>query len=500
MEVLPEHMERVISWLEKQYRFAFLLIVMVGVCVRLPLLDSSFSLAEATQALESTRGWQQELISLKTAKEPVFGLLVHLLAYISHSEAWLRMASFVPAIASLGVVLVIARDRYGKIASLAAGAFLALSSFHVFYSQELRSFVLAAFFCSLAWLGYESWIEKPHQKAQVWAGVFVVATVLSWYSATMTLFWTPVFLMRTLIWKRKDLGRFLSGVIGAGLLYIPGIIRVFFQAQIEGQGVEWEPLGAPSALKFLPLTLVKFLVGQQPVDATLSQILLCGVPFLMVVIAVFFACKSSKNKVAHDFFSLVVIAFLPLALAGVSSLWTQFGTPKDLLFLLPVWAVFLGWIISRNVRWGTFILVLWFVYQGVGLVRYWTDPVLQRENWKGVIADIEHRFRSDQTGVIMAFDAPFAPWKWYSTISYPMVTTGAFPLQESEKVHEQLQPLLAMREILVFDYVRDLTDPYRVIDGTLERAGYREIAAIDGKQIGFIRVFTQNRMYAWRTP
>ncbi len=501
MEVLPKRMDHFLTHIEKNFRWYLVGVLSLAVVLRLPLLHGSFWLDEAAQALESARPWTQQLVLQKDFQPPLFHLVVHVLQYVSRSESWLRLASLLPALGSIGIAMAVARDRWGKAPALAAGLMLAVSSFHVFYSQELRPYMLATFLCALSWLAYERWIWSPTSNARRWQAVFIVSIVSGWYTSYVTIFWLPVFLALTLLWRRKG---FFPLVFSSGvsvLLYLPWLPFLREQLQVGAALREslpgWDAVVSLSAIKSIPLTAIKFLVGQQTVDFTVGQVLLYGSPFGLAIFAGAQAMREKKRSWS-DLGSLVLLAGLPILLAWIFSFMTPVLAPKRIMFVLPVWAVLLGWLTAKVPRWGAAVLVAWLVFQAVSLTRYWTDPQLQREDWRGMIQAIEQRFSPDRTAVVMAFEGPFAPWEWYATEPYPLVVTGIEPLKESEKVHEKLQPVLANQQVLVFDYLRDLTDPYRLIDATLQDAGYQEITALDGKQIGFIRVFTQNRLYAGR--
>ena len=52
-----------------------------------------------------------------------------------------------------------------------------------------------------------------------------------------------------------------------------------------------------------------------------------------------------------------------------------------------------------------------------------------------------------------------------------------------------MKRVVGFRRVLVFDYLRDLTDPNRNIEKWLETHDYQGVASLDTKNIGFIRVY-----------
>lgn len=74
------------------YSIAILLLALI---LRLLLINHSFWLDEAAQAIESARPLSQQLEIAKDFQPPLFHLWLHLFTYLSHAEWWLRLASLI---------------------------------------------------------------------------------------------------------------------------------------------------------------------------------------------------------------------------------------------------------------------------------------------------------------------------------------------------------------------------------------------------------------------
>ncbi len=131
-----------------------------------------------------------------------------------------------------------------------------------------------------------------------------------------------------------------------------------------------------------------------------------------------------------------------------------------------------------------------FVIQIFGLLSYWQQPLLQRENWRDLHATIVRDYPPAESIAVFAFDAPFAPWQWYDHSSYPTLATGTY-LAPGVDLSLALKPALDYRFILVFDYLRTLTDPTDAIPEQLLNWGFKEVAILDQENIGFVRVYAR---------
>ncbi|MCD8546201.1 hypothetical protein LRY64_02470 [Candidatus Woesebacteria bacterium] len=64
------------------------------------------------------------------------------------------------------------------------------------------------------------------------------------------------------------------------------------------------------------------------------------------------------------------------------------------------------------------------------------------------------------------------------------------------EVEETLMGVQNYEYVLVFDYLRDLTDPDRKIEFVLSEWGYEEIGAITYPNIGPVRMWVRQQLFA----
>lgn len=479
------------------------LILAVAWLVRLPLLSGSFWLDEAAQALESIRPWHQQFEIAADFQPPQFHLIVHALSSFSHQEMWLRQASLVPGLISVIMTMLIVRRRSGDVLAWMAGALLAVSQLHVFFSQELRPYMLGVMWATISWWLLESAVLRWQSRVKIWWALLAITNALGLLSSYVFLFFLPAQLLAVALWYRHDMRKVFASLSVSGVLF--GVWWIEFLEQWRvGQLLRqklpgWEEVVSLPFLKALPLTLMKFVVGYIPVDSHWSVIAFGVVWWFLLLGAVLMAVwKSRRGWMQGEPEPLWFWGTLfagALLLAWIFSLVTPVVEPKRLLYLLPILVGIMAMVIRDRPRWIGLALAFG-LWQLVALQQYWTQQTLQREDWRTVVREVERRFAHENTALVFAFDAPFAPWQWYMRDPFDTYSTGTAPTQNLEHVTSILTGIEEYQNVLVFDYLRDLTDPGDYIRLTLQEMGYEEIGAIVYPGIGPIRVFSKSQFFA----
>ncbi|MGD8819304.1 MAG: glycosyltransferase family 39 protein, partial [Anaerolineae bacterium] len=156
----------------RHHRLLVLALILVALGLRLARL--SF------QPLWWDEGWSVYFASseLRTIFEltavdihpPLYYVLLHYWTqFLGSGVVAIRLFSVLTGLASIPCLYAVGRRLAGTTVGLLAALFLAVSPFHIYYSQEVRMYglvtllCLAAFFCALQWSG-QGW-RKGH-----WAG------------------------------------------------------------------------------------------------------------------------------------------------------------------------------------------------------------------------------------------------------------------------------------------------------------------------------------------
>jgi uncharacterized membrane protein len=491
----------------KQRRvFVTVAIILLAFLLRIPHLGGSFWLDEAAQVLESNRPLAQQLMIRDDFQPPLIHLIVHALLQVSHSEAWLRFgAALLPALVSLWVVIHIGEKFFGTRSGWLAGLLLSTSSFHIFYSQELRPYSLPALFAVVSWWAiYE--LLHGKQRARRWLITLCLSSVAGLYSSYLypfVLVGQGIFILSQ--WKKdaSAVRSTLAAVVISGLAFIPWLPSLYEQVtagqQLRQDFVGWENIVSFDQVKSLSLVVGKFLFGVLDLQLSLyfiAILMLCiaGVGYLL------WKTRASLNR--QLLWSLCCWFILPIGLAWIVSFWIPIVQPKRVLFALPAMYLFIGCLVARAIKmkttsmWGYALLLLLLSINLFSTFKYYTDSSYHRENWREIQQYISRKYDPQKSIVLFAFTNQFASWEWYNKGTFPTTSTQVFTVSNDPESPERMliKQLTDYQYILVFDYLRDLTDPNRIIEADLLRYGYQQVDVIPGNTaLGQVRVFARSR-------
>lgn len=477
------------------------LILIFAFILRLPLLSGSFWLDESAQAIESTRPFNQQLDIIPDFQPPLIHYITHFANYLSQSEWWLRLwGALIPALIMIWASYEIAKKIYSEKVANWLAILLATSSFHIFYSQELRPYSLPAMWGLLSTLVL---VSKPFVSWQ-----FILISIAGLYSSYLYPFLliTQLFILL----KKQGWQKTLQNVLPIGLaftLWLPMFLKQLSAGQnLRTEIPGWETVVSIPQLKALILVPFKFIFGVLNIEPTWPFI----ISLLLIVafcVKLFWVSPKSlwKNliKTFKNFPKLLnkmstktqtwTLFLMPLLTSWIVSFWVPVVRPKRLLFLMPFFfLIFASWLNKKKLEKVTnYLLITFLIINLWGTVSYWNDSSLQREDWRGLKQEIVQTFPTNKTIVIMSFDEPFAPWRWYEP-DYPTLVTGKKNVRDVENLKETLKPIYDKEYILVFDYLRTLTDPNDEILKTIKDFGFVGRGVIDYPGIGFVRIYTRS--------
>lgn len=484
----------------------FLVILVLALGLRLPLLNGSFWLDEAAQALESARPFFQQHLIVNDFQPPFLHYWLHFFLYVSDQAWWLRSwGALLPGLISIIATYCLAKKMFNKPVALTAAILLATNSLHVFLSQELRPYMWSAAWAALSTLTLWQLIQArskspPKRLLFIW----LVLSIFGLYTSYLYPF---VFLAQLIIlaWQR----RWQAALIGVGvssLAFLPWL--TYFLAQLNAGTTlgtlmpGWTQVVSFDSFKSIWLTASKFIYGISDLDLNffyvITVILLAAA---LTILAIFFWRKKSQltapQKSALIFLTISLI--LPFLLAWLVSFFVPIIQPKRVIFLLPIFYLLISasavLIAQKKARFALAILPLFLALNFISLFNYYTNPLLQREDWLSLQEKIYRVHNPATTVALFSYLEPFSPWQWYeerihfSTGKLTSFSTGTYYLPSDANWQNHLASITNYETILLFDYLRDLTDPQRELDTLLQESGYREIGIYDYPNIGFVRIF-----------
>lgn len=506
------------QWLRQH--LLLILILSLALILRLPLLNGSFWLDEAAQALEADRPFNQQLQITDDFQPPLLHLLTFAAIQVERSEWWLRLVGAVmPSLLTLWGTYLLGKKLVNQKVGLLAALLLATNSFFIYFSQELRPYALSCVFVIWSWfflleaekIGQDSYQLSPDHPLQKFFHLFPVSrdfflflacTILGLYSSYLYPFVLTSQLL-FLLWRKKWSLALYATVIPtvAFLPWLPEFLRQLQAGQaLRASFPGWENIVSFSLWRAPALTFGKFLFGVLDLELNLSFMIITGF-FVFLVLLLFFRSSTSTNR-SQKFLQFRLYFFLlilPFLLASLVSLAVPVIQPKRVIFLLPFLYLLLSQLIfGANHHWRQLkltqatLLILLLSINLFGTYRYYTDANLQRENWRHALATLHQEYDENTTLALFSYMAPFSPWTWYEKSAlHPFATlsTGNYDSKTLTDIDSTLQPVLNYQNIIVFDYLRSLTDSRNLLPQYLLAHQYLETRILDYPNLGFIRIF-----------
>lgn len=481
-----------------------ILTLLLALGLRLPQLNGSFWLDEAAQALESARPLSQQLQIAADFQPPLIHLILFLAMKISAAEWWLRtIGALIPGLVTIWATYEIGKRQINLRAGLMTALLLATSSFHIFYSQELRPYALPAMWAVLSWLPLLKASEQTHFSPKPWRQ-YALISLLGFYSSYLYPFlWLTQCIW--LIWQhRSKTNHILGSALLVGLGFLPWLpsfleqLRVGSQLRTTLPG--WENVVSISQLKGPLLVAGKFIFGVLDLEFNTFfiaiSVFLIGILLTLIFFSIIHLKKSPSQKTLKNSSLFILWTLLPLLLAWIVSFWVPVIRPKRLLFMLPGAYLLLSQLTflpatPKQQSRGMLVVGILLALNLWGVVQYQLNPWYQRENWRGLYQEISENYDPSQTILLFSYPNPFSPWKWYARNKYPTLTTDHLYIKDNPDLAQTLKTVTEYRYVLLFDYLRDLTDPDDQLRSELWSLGFHEINALDYPHIGFIRVFTK---------
>jgi mannosyltransferase len=393
-----------------------------------------------------------------------------------YSEFALRFPSVIYGVLTVFVTFLIAQRIVGKRNKsfpILASALLATSQFHIYYSQEARMYSLAAFLATLAIYAFLYLLKENDNYYWTLFSFAICALVFTDYVPVFMLpvFWIYAFLKKKpKSWWKKFLVFHLPLIV-LGLLWLPTfLVQVEKGRWLVATLPAWKQVAGGASFKQAALVWMKFVLGRIGFRDKIfyySLILIASVPFIVTLIKSFV----SKQKLSLIWLWLVA----PLLLGFISSYWAPFFIYFRFLFVVPAFYLLIAWgvIIFKNSRFRTLIIISILVINLTSWVIYVFDERQQREHWRQATSFVEEKATKDEV-VIFEYPQAFTPYRWYSKGSVQAVgvtdSISSDPAKTAEKTKKIIQD---KNGVYYFEYLRDLSDPERVIEQSLKKQGFR---------------------------
>jgi uncharacterized membrane protein len=477
------------------------LILILAFILRLPFLNGSLWLDEAAQAIESSRPFAEQLMIREDFQPPLMHYLLHFSIQIGkvfnleRSEWWLRLfPSLIPGIITIWASFKIAQDFFDKKTATLASIFLATSSFHVFFSQELRPYSLPAMWGLLSIYQMLLIFKEKKQKNLV---LFTIFSILGLYSSYLY----PFLLASQFIYllaRKLELKKIITMAVTIIFSFLPWLPK--FWEQLEtGQELRlempgWDQVVSLPQIKSLVIVPFKFVFGLLDLKANLFYAIASLVIFASLAWLSWKLIQKKKHQKEQLFFATILL--LPLIAAWIVSFFVPVLRAKRVLFLLPIFSLLEAFLIStfskKQKLISQILLFSILLINSISLISYWKNPKLQREDWRSLVREVESKFPANKSIVLFSFKEAFAPWRWYQTGEIDTLSSGEYYFKDLENPAEHFKFVSDYDYVLIPDYLRDLTDPEDQIIKVVEDLGFEGKGVIDYPNIGFTRIYIKN--------
>ena len=433
-------------------KFFLILILVLGLVLRITKLDQSFWLDEASQAQMSSLPVQQIWFDRQADfHPPLFYILSHYWLQLGRSEVWLRLLPVTFGVTNILVIYYLAKALSPK-AGLIAAFLLATNPFHIYYSQEFRSYSLLALLGTLAMLAF----YKKH-----WSLFIFNALLLYTHYSGMFLILSQFVYSST--FNRKYIKTSIIYFLLSSILFLPWFPQ--FQQQLHsGVNIDtylpgWRNILTLSPFKAIPLIFFKFVAGR--INLLPKYIYAVYIAFVLTVTAGGLLLARGKRRFLYTWL------FAPLLGSLLLSFIIPQTQPFRLIFTLPALIVLLA---EASMRFPKLFLTLLIYISIVGNYTYFTRPRLQREQWRQALELV----RSNPALMVVKFPGAFAPMTWY-TPDLPVLTSSSLPASTAQ--------------LYLFHYLSGLTDPEYKVDSQLQASGYTLQKRYNFEGVGFIDLY-----------
>jgi len=187
-------------------------------------IDESISLQLATYA-EGLEFWRGLLIDIHG---PFTSALLHGWVKLGQSEAWMRMLYAIPGVATIPLVYILGRRLLGRATGRLAALALALSPFHVWYSQEIRNYTWAMLWATGALILFTR-IWDGQATTRTWVGLTAlgVVSVLTNFSAVFLLISLSLIVLLRRPFSARFVGTWAIAMVAVGIVFLPWFVDWF---------------------------------------------------------------------------------------------------------------------------------------------------------------------------------------------------------------------------------------------------------------------------------
>lgn len=467
------------------------LILGIALFLRLISLNQSLWLDEAINVLAaknySLLGMISEYAKADFHPPGFFFILWIWTKLFGYSEVTVRAPSVIFGLFTVFIAYLIGKKLLSKNLGIIAALILTVNPLHIYYSQEARMYVFAAFVVSLSIYFF---IKLLSNERLAWLG-YVISSILVLSSDYLAYLIFPTQLVILILLKRFQFLKkwlVLSAVaVFAWIWWIPVFIsQLSIGSQAASSIPGWREVVGSFGIKPLILTYIKFIIGRINYPNDFVYFLLFLIPGITFAY-LFFKAMTSKLKDAKIILSLSLT--IPILLAWSISFFIPIYTYFRVLFTLPffILLVALG-VLHLKGKLFKISLALLIAVQLASSLIYLLNAEFHRENWK----DLVNFLKNEKEDSVVLFESTgvFSPFEYYADDSLNAIgALNTLPAETEEDTLNLENRLKGVDKVFLLQYLVEISDPLRLVEQKLANIGFEKSETYNFNGVGFVYKF-----------
>ncbi|HAJ05015.1 MAG TPA: hypothetical protein DCL76_00465 [Chloroflexi bacterium] len=338
---------------------------------------------------------------------PLYHLLLHIWIRLTGDTIFaMRYLSVLSSVSLVAITFTIGKRLSGSILGLIASIMIGVSSFSVYYSQEVRMYTLVVFFCTVALYADLKWEVSGHKK---WLYMFIVIMLFALFTHYYSLFILiahNVYKFHTRKYNRHDWGIWINSQIVLMVLCLPWILA---QSDFVASKaiIRWDQLSLVGINNVWFDTLMSFGIGN---TVSTSEQWLGLLLFLPLSMGIRF---NSQNK-SYQRFAILYWTLVPLLCAFFVASIMPFYYSRYLILILPAYLILVG----QGIRFGSKLFVwsfsiLFLALNLISLNNYFFDKQYAKGGYGQLMNYIHNNYQSSDA-ILLQNGAQDALYKYYS--------------------------------------------------------------------------------------
>jgi uncharacterized membrane protein len=316
---------------------------------------------------------------------PLYYLLLKVWMLFGSGITYARFLSVIIGVINVGQILHFGNRTAGITIGLLAGLLVAISPMHVWYSQEIRMYILLVTLTTASTAAL--WWALKGNRPLRWISyiIFSILALYTHYFAVFILLAHGIFMSIWVI-KRdgfRDLWFWIGSMAATGLLFLPWLPVAINQARFHT--MTW--VDSPT-ISIIRDTLLRLIFGIAMMS--LPDILRWGV-FIVVVAVLFWSIVANLRKShpnINSFFYVLIWGFIPFIIISIIAMIYPVYQFKQYLLVLPPILLLTAWITQDLPRKLGIISILILVLAASVSLAY-QQVILTKDDWRGSANFIE---------------------------------------------------------------------------------------------------------------